>query len=144
MKWSASRISRLDATGRSQSSAFVAGGSLAGRLGMPRRPYLQLCGNVIALVLCLGMLYALFAASCTRTRSYIQLALGFTIGSYLLDFLALAWAPLAPLGPLSVFRYLNPFNGLSQRLPTADIAVLVTLAMLAAAAALVVFERRDL
>lgn len=48
------------------------------------------------------------------------------------------------LGPLSVFRRLDPFKGLTGLSIGFDVAVLLGLAVMAAVAAIVVFDRRDL
>ncbi len=89
---------------------------------------------------------ALLVASLVRTGGrVVAWASGFVIVSYAVDYLAQVWSVAEPLGPLSIFRYLDPPAVLGDgRLGAEDVAVLGGLAALSAAAALVLVGRRDL
>lgn len=72
-------------------------------------------------------------------------ATGFLVVSYAIDYLAQVWSVAEPLGPLSVFHYLDPPEVLrTGSIGAGDLLPLVALAAVAAAAALVLVGRRDL
>jgi hypothetical protein len=89
---------------------------------------------------------ALLAASLTRVGGrVVGWAAGFVIVSYALDYLAQVWSVVEPLGPLSIFHYLDPPAVLaSGSLGLEDVAALGGLALATAAAALALVGRRDL
>jgi ABC-type transport system involved in multi-copper enzyme maturation permease subunit len=89
---------------------------------------------------------ALLAASLVRTGGrVVGWAAGFVIVSYAVDYLAQVWSVAEPLGPLSIFRYLDPPAVLRDgSLGLEDVAALGGLALVTAAAALVLVGRRDL
>lgn len=57
----------------------VTGLAVAGRMDAPLTPYLALCANVVALLLCLGALFTLWSAAASRSQAYLQGAVGFAI-----------------------------------------------------------------
>ncbi len=119
--------------------------ALAGRLGdVGIGRYLGMAVNDALLLASFGALFVLVSASCTRVRTFTEVAVGLAIGSFLLDFLAQVWAPIRPLGLLSPFHYLEPGRVLASGLAARNVAVLAAVAVAASAAALAVFQRRDL
>ena len=89
---------------------------------------------------------ALLAASLVRTGARaVGWAAGFLLVSYALDYLAHVWSIAAPLGPLSIFHYLDPPAVLGRgSVGAEDIAALGGLAAITTLAALVLIQRRDL
>jgi ABC-type transport system involved in multi-copper enzyme maturation permease subunit len=89
---------------------------------------------------------ALLVASLVRSGGrVVAWASGFVIVSYAVDYLAQVWSVAEPLGPLSVFRYLDPPAVLrAGSLGAEDVAALGGLALATTLAALVLVDRRDL
>lgn len=89
---------------------------------------------------------ALLVASLVRTGGRaIGWAAAFLLISYALDYLAQVWSIAEPLGPLSVFHYLDPAAILgSGAVGLGDAAVLAGLALVTTTAALVLMRHRDL
>ena len=88
----------------------------------------------------------LLVASLVRTGARaVGWATGFLLISYAVDYLSQVWSIAEPLGPLSIFHYLDPPAVLgSGSLGGEDVLALLGLAAVTAAAALVLVERRDL
>ena len=64
--------------------------------------------------------------------------------SFVLDYLARLWAPIARLRPLSLFRYYEPQAIFAGGLPVTTMIVLGSTAILSLAGAVIVMNRRDL
>ena len=88
----------------------------------------------------------LLVSSLVRTGGRaVGWAAGFLLVSYALDYLAQVWSVAEPLGPLSIFRYLDPPEVLrTGSLGLEDVAALGGLALVTTAAAHVLIGRRDL
>jgi ABC-type transport system involved in multi-copper enzyme maturation permease subunit len=88
----------------------------------------------------------LLVASLVRTGGRaIGWATGFLLISYAVDYLSQVWSIAEPLGPLSIFHYLDPPAVLgSGSLGGEDVLALLGVAAVAVAGALVLVERRDL
>lgn len=88
----------------------------------------------------------LLVASFVRTGARaVGWAAGFLLVSYAVDYLAQVWSIAEPLGPLSIFHYLDPPAVLGGAgLAARDALVLAGLAAVTAAAALARIQRRDL
>lgn len=88
----------------------------------------------------------LLVASLVRTGGRaIGWAAGFLLISYALDYLAQVWSIAEPLGPLSIFHYLDPPAILgSGSVGIEDVAALGGLALATTATALVLMRHRDL
>jgi len=65
-------------------------------------------------------------------------------GSFALDYLAKAWAPIRFMRPLSLFAHFRPHAILAEGWSGLDILALTGVGLAAAAVAFVVFARRDL
>jgi ABC-type transport system involved in multi-copper enzyme maturation permease subunit len=89
---------------------------------------------------------ALLVASLVRSGGRaIGWAAGFLLVSYALDYLAQVWSIAEPLGPLSVFHYLDPPAILSRgTIGAEDVVALGGLALVTGVAALVLIQHRDL
>ncbi len=74
----------------------------------------------------------------------LGLAVGFVVGSFFLNFIALLVNGLAGLRYVSVFHYYPPTRILSGTVPGGDLAVLAAVGVAALGAALWWFARRDL
>ncbi len=107
-----------------------------------------LAGALAAGFLCFAAVggVALLVASLVRTGGRaVGWAAGFLLISYALDYLAQVWSIAEPLGPLSIFHYLDPPGILGRgAVGLEDVAALGGLALVTSAAALVLIERRDL
>jgi hypothetical protein len=97
------------------------------------------------------LLFGAFAAiglaasvSFDRLTPALGVTLGMLIVMYVLDVLGSLWPAAKVLQPYSLFHYLNPRAILGGIVAPVDIAVLVSVILIAMAWALVVFPRRDL
>ena len=88
----------------------------------------------------------LLVASLVRTGGRaVGWAAGFLLISYAVDYLSQVWSIAEPLGPLSIFHYLDPPAVLGAgSIGGGDLLALLGLAAVTVAAALVLVERRDL
>lgn len=105
---------------------------------------LALLGSLLCFLAVGGV--TLLVSSLARTGGRaVGWAAGFLLVSYALDYLAQVWSVAEPLGPLSIFRYLDPPEVLrTGSLNLEDVAALGGLALVTAAAAHVLIGRRDL
>jgi ABC-2 type transport system permease protein len=88
---------------------------------------------------------AFLASSLTRTRSAATgLAVAFTAGAYLLDFVSLLVDRARPLRWLTPFGYYDPLAAASHGVDAGRLAVLCVVAAVLVASACLVTERRDL
>lgn len=126
-------------------------GGLAAALAVPDlspvEPGPLLLASIAALLCFLAVGgVALLVSSCVRAGGRaVGWASAFLLISYALDYLAQVWSIAEPLGPLSVFRYLDPAAILGRgTIGAEDVAVLGGLAAVTIAVALVLVGRRDL
>lgn len=97
------------------------------------------------LFLALGGVTLLVASMVRAGGRAVGWAAGFLLVSYAVDYLAQVWSIAEPLGPLSVFHYLDPPAILGNgSIGPEDVLALGGLAAVAAALALVMVGRRDL
>ena len=74
-----------------------------------------------------------------------MLATGLTVAFFFMDFVAELWEPLQFLGPWTVFHYYNPTAIVQQgTVPWNHALVLIGVAAAGYAAAIAVFQRRDI
>jgi len=121
------------------------GASLTGRideLGIGQLPLLWLNGAM--LYWAIGAVALLASASFDRLSPALGLTIAFVVVSYFLDVLGSLWPDAKGLQPWSVFHYLNPKAILTGLPDTGDLAVLAAVTVVAVAAALWIFPRRDL
>jgi ABC-type transport system involved in multi-copper enzyme maturation permease subunit len=97
------------------------------------------------------LLFGAFAAiglaasvSFDRLTPALGVTLGIVITMYVLEVLGSLWPAAEVLQPYSLFHYLEAKAILAGAVPRVDVAVLVSVILLAMAWALVVFPRRDL
>jgi len=126
--------------------AGVIGGAFA--LGVASELRLDLLAlawlNAVALFAALATLALAASASFDRLGPTLGLALGFTIVSYAIEFLAVLWPDIAWLRPWSLFSYFQPAQILAGDFEPGDVAVLTAVGAAAVAYGLWVFPRRDL
>jgi len=107
--------------------------------------FLKVVFNAGALALAVGGYTLLISALSSDGAQATAQAAGITVAMFFLDFLATLWGPAEPLGPLSIFRYYDPLaiadNG---GVPWRDVGVLLAVGAVGFAAALAVFQRRDI
>ena len=105
---------------------MVAGGYLGGLVASvsvedlapvdPGPLALALLGG-FAMFLAVGCVTLLVASMERNGGRAVGWATGFLVISYAIDYLAQVWSVAEPLGPLSVFHYLDPARGAPHRLP---------------------------
>jgi len=121
------------------------GASLTGRtaeLGVGQLPLLWLNGSL--LYWAIGSVALLASAASDRLSPALGASLAFVLVSYFLDVLGTLWPDAAWVEPYSVFHYLDPKAILAGLPDLSDLLVLGFVTVVAVAAALVVFPRRDL
>lgn len=101
--------------------------------------------NALALFAAIGGYSYLVSALSSEGGKAIAIAAGVTVAFFLIDFFADLWEPLDPMGLASVFHYYDPVTvAATGTLPWRDMAVLLSVAAATYAAAMVVFQRRDI
>jgi ABC-2 type transport system permease protein len=123
----------------------VVGSSLTGRtseLGVGQLPLLWFNGSL--LYWAIGAIALLASASFDRLSPALGLTLAVVVVSYFLDVLGSLWPDAKGLQPYSLFYYFDPKAILSGAPDPGDLVVLGIVTVLAVAAALVLFPRRDL
>ena len=115
---------------------------VAGELWLDRLALAWL--NAVLLFAALAALALAASASFDRLGPALGLALGFTIVSYAVEFLAVVWPDIGWLRPWSIFSYFQPSEILAGEIGPGDLAVLAAVGAAAVAYGLWVFPRRDL
>lgn len=107
--------------------------------------------QILRIVLMAWLLFATFGAVGLAIAAMLRdggSAMGWTSGviatSFVLEYLARVWKPMAAFRPLSLFAYYDPPRVVRAGIHAADIATLAGVAVVALAASIVVFRRRDL
>ena len=121
------------------------GATITGRtaeLGVANLPLLWL--NGVLLYWAFGSIGLLASVSFDRLSPALSLTLAFVLISYFLDVLGSLWPDAKWLQPISLFHYVDPKSVLAGFPNRGDFAFLALVTAVAAAAALVVFPRRDL
>jgi ABC-2 type transport system permease protein len=111
----------------------------------PRMPYFLIAVNAYAFYLAVqGM--GLLAAACSRHRaSAVGLSIAVLAAMLFLRIAAQIWNAFEPLARLSFLTYFVPGKTvMSQAFPWSDVLVLLLFYLLTVAAALVVYNRRDI
>jgi ABC-2 type transport system permease protein len=93
---------------------------------------------------CWGAIGIAVSALCREAGQAIAWTSGLMAGSFVLDYAARVWPTLAPLRPLSLFRYYEPQRVVSAGLALHDVVVPAAVGAAAILLAFVVFARRDL
>ncbi len=94
------------------------------------------------LVLVGGLAFLASAASSTRSRGY-SVTVGFTVGSYFLNFASSLWSPLEPVAPISLFHYVSPGEWALEGVQWGPAIIMVVLGLILMGIAMVVVDRRD-
>lgn len=101
--------------------------------------------NALLLFLAIAGITMLASTLASSRGRALSAGIGMVVGMYFLTFFARAWEPLEPVGVLSLFHYFPATDVmLGYGVATRDIVVLGLVWVLATAAAVVRFERRDL
>ncbi|MBI4282823.1 MAG: ABC transporter permease subunit [Chloroflexi bacterium] len=101
--------------------------------------------NAFLLFLSIGGYAFLISALSREGSRAIVLATGLTVAFFFEDFVADLWEPLEFLGPWSIFHYYNPTSIVQQgAMPWNHALVLLGVASGGYAAAIAVFQRRDI
>lgn len=95
------------------------------------------------LVLVGGVAFLASAGSSARSRVY-GIAVGFTVGSYFLNFASTLWDPLEPVALLSFFHYVSPAEWARDGIQWGPAAIMMLVGVALFGLALVVIDRRDL
>lgn len=119
----------------------LAGGGLE---GVTAWHYLPVAATMWMLFISCGAVAILVSALAREAGTAIAWISGLLAGSYVLDYAARVWPKLAPLRPLSLFRYYEPQRLLAAGLAREDVIVFAAVAAVALLLAFAVFSRRDL
>lgn len=128
-------------------AAFV--GTLVGLVARPLEGVSALRYALVAADLwltfaCWGCVGIGVSALCREAGQAIAWTCGLMAGSYVLDYAARIWSPLAPLRPFSLFKYYEPQRVLVAGLALPDVLVPAAVGAAALAVAFAVFAGRDL
>ena len=107
--------------------------------------FLRVQLNMLALAVAIGGYALLLSAIGNDSGQVTAWTSGITLGMFFVDFLSTLWSPAGPLGPLTVFYYYDPLAiARDGGIPWLDIGVLTGVGAVGLAAALVMFQRRDI
>ena len=107
--------------------------------------FLLVSSNALLLFLAIGGYGFLLSALSREGSRAIVLATGLTLAFFFMDFVAELWEPLEFLGPWTVFHYYNPIAIVQQgTVPWNHALALLGVAVAGFAAAIAVFQRRDI
>ncbi|MBI4236288.1 MAG: ABC transporter permease subunit [Chloroflexi bacterium] len=125
--------------------AGVAAGALAVGEPLQMGPFLLVAANGYLLFLTAAGVALLLSALGSDASGVAGQAAGVTLAAYFVDFLANLWSKAEFLGPLSFFHYYDPARIVrTGTAPWEHMAVLLAASLALHAAALVVFQRRDI
>jgi ABC-2 type transport system permease protein len=113
-------------------------------LGVTGRPFAGVAAMAWLLFMTWGAIGLLVSATRRDAGAAIAWASGVMATSFVVDYLARVWKPMARLSPFSLFAYYRPQDIVSAGVHLADIVRLAAVAVVAIAIAVVVFNRRDL
>ena len=124
---------------------LVAGALSGGVVASPAGPFLLIGVNALSLGLAiLGYAYLFSALSSDGGRA-ILIATGVSVAFFFVDFISSLFDALEPLGLLSIFHYYDPVGlAVDASFPGLHVAVLLATGAVTLAAALIIFERRDI
>ena len=91
-----------------------------------------------------GAVSVLISATAREAGHAIAWISGVIATSFVLEYLARVWKPVAGLGPLSPFAYYRPQQIVTSGVAASDVTRLAALMVVAIVAATLVFRRRDL
>ena len=123
------------------SSASALSGELGG-LAADRLALMWL--NAVLVFVAIGAVSLLASVSFDRLSPALTTSLAIILMSYFLEILGSLWADAKGLQPWSLFHYLDPRGALGGTMSAADWTVPTAIIVVAVAAALVIFPRRDL
>jgi ABC-2 type transport system permease protein len=119
-------------------------GPAAGSAPPPRLVW-KLAAGLWSVLVCWGGVSLVIGAASRRRAVAAGIAGGAAAALMLVDYLSRAWKPLRGIARLSPFHYYNPLDlVMGKPLPAGDVAILLGTAVAAAAAAFVLFRRRDI
>jgi ABC-2 type transport system permease protein len=132
--------------------AAIAGAAFAGSAaGLPLRPLGVTAGQIVALPVMAWLLFLgwasvtlLIGALRREAGPAIAWASGLIAAAFVIEFLSRVWPPIAWVRPLSPFAYYRPQAIVQAGLALSDTVRLIAIALGGLAAAIVVFQRRDL
>jgi len=108
-------------------------------------PFLKVQVATFSLMMAVGGVATLISSVGNDGARATAIATGIAVAMYFVDFLAALWSPASFLGPVSFFHYYDPQTvAESGLLPWRDLAVLHGAAAATFAAALLLFQRRDI
>ena len=100
--------------------------------------------NSAAMLIAVAGVATLISAVSSRQGRAVGVAFGILLCSFLLNWLAAFWEPAQRLAFVGILRYFRPFVILREgHLQTADVAVLLAVALITWSIGAVVFTRRD-
>jgi ABC-2 type transport system permease protein len=113
-------------------------------LGVPASSLLPVAATAWLLFATFGAVGLLVSAAYREGGPAIGWTTAVIAGSFVLDYLARLWAPLARLRPVSLFRYYEPQAIFVSGVPASTLVVLISTLVVALVAGVVILTRRDL
>lgn len=113
-------------------------------LDLHPRQFAGTAAMALALYLTWGAVSLFVSATQREAGPAIAWTSGIIATSFVLEYLARLWAPIASLRPFSLFAYYRASQVLAHGVAPGDVVRLATVAVIAAAGALILFTRRDL
>ena len=107
--------------------------------------FLRVQVNTFALALAIGGIGLFVSSLHSDGGTAMGIVTAIVVVMYFVDFLSVLWGPAGPLGPATIFHYYDPLQiARSSGLPVRDLVVLLAVGLGGIAAALTVFQRRDI
>ncbi len=128
-----------------QVAGIVVGSAMSGELGALGADRLALMWlNACLVFVAIGAVSLLASVSFDRLSPALTVSLTVVLVSYFLEILGSLWPDARGLQPWSLFHYLDPRGALAGTMPPADWIAPTAVIVVAVAAALAIFPRRDL
>jgi len=132
--------------------AAIAGAALLGTtigvgaraLGVTGRQFAPIAFTAWLLFAALGGVGLLISATRRDGGQATAWTIAVVAGSFVLDYVARLWAPIARTRPLSLFRYYEPPVILVSGIPSITLVVLSSVLIVSVTLAIVIVQRRDL
>jgi ABC-2 type transport system permease protein len=105
---------------------------------------LLLGASLVPMVVLLGGLAFLVSAAVSSRGRVTGAVVGFTVGSYFLNFAAGLWDPLEAAKPLSLFHYVAPAEWVQSGVDWLPGVLMTVLGLLLLAGGMLVIDRRDI
>lgn len=100
--------------------------------------------SLVPMVVLIGGLGFLVSATVSTRGRVFGAVVGFTVGSYFLNFASGLWNPLEPIAPLSLFHYIAPAEWVLDGVDWVPAVLMTALGLLLLAGGMLIIDRRDI